>query len=650
MDNREILTRFKNGTLDRQRAVALLTGTPSPAPAEPRPAPAPGPAADGLVSAAPATGSPTAVGEPATAEPAKAETPVAAVPVPPGPAQPPVSVRVPARRTDTDGAIAVIGIGGRYPQAADLETFWRNQLDGRDTAAAAPDGRESGPAGDRGHFLAGIDEFDPAFFELTDEEAALIDPQERLFLHTAWQTLETAGCTGARLDALLSANGRPRSLGVYAAVGSHDYLLLAAGQWTPGRALPADGHGGLPGRLSALLDLSGPSQCVDAGEASFLVALHQALNALRVGECAAALVGAAELRLHPSRQWAGAGEGVGAVLLKPLAAAQKDGDTVHAVIRSTAVAHAGRSAGGVSDDHEAAGGPPPAEGGTLHENGRTVRAGVGDAGAATGVAALTRAVLQLRSGTLTGTGGKNGAGSWERPRRADGVELPRRASIVVRGTQGTEARAVAEEYLPGPGPLPDRDRADGAEEADGEPQLVLLSAPTPEHLVATARRLADWLTERGRPAHPLPGLAALARELRFGRAALGCRLAVTARDTARLATALDDFVQQPRAAADRARQRGSAAELVRTADTRQQTGGPPLLDDLPETRDYLTALWHGHRFEQLTRLWLTGVDVTRVAIPAGPVVPLPTSAVRPRPLWLGRDRAVVSDTAPERTR
>ncbi|MHA5051057.1 hypothetical protein [Streptomyces sp. SD15] len=83
---------------------------------------------------------------------------------------------------------------------------------------------------------------------------------------------------------------------------------------------------------------------------------------------------------------------------------------------------------------------------------------------------------------------------------------------------------------------------------------------------------------------------------------------------------------------------------------RQRLGSPPLLDDLPRTRDHLTALWHGHRFEQLTRLWPAGVDVTRVAIPAGPVVPLPTSARQPRSLWLGRDGAARTGTASEWTR
>jgi hypothetical protein len=651
MDNREILTRFKNGSLDRQSAVALLTGAPL-APAEPRTAPEPGPA-DDVESGAPAvTGLPeitdlsTFTGLPGAVDvPSEAEAPSTPVPV-----DAPVDGPARAGRADADDAIAVIGIAGRYPQAPDLETFWQNLLDGRNTAAPAPAGRASGNAEDRGHFLEHVDEFDTALFGLTDEEAALTDPQERLFLHIAWETLEAAGCTGARLDELTSATGRPRSLGVYAAAASHDYLLLAAGQWSPGRALPADGHGSLPGRLSALLDLSGPSQCVDTGESSFLVALHQALGALRAGECAAALVGAVELRLHPSRQTPGAGEGVGAVLLKPLAAAQEDGDTVHAVLRSTAVTHLGRRTGHDHDDHDRPAGPPPAEGGTLHESARTVRESVGDAGAATGVAALTRAVLQARGGTLAGTGGETTTVPWDRPRRADGVELPRRASVVVRGTEGTEARAVVEEYLPDPGTVAEPDGAFVPDEDDGRPRLVLLSAPTPEHLVATARRLADWLTARDRPAAILPSLGALARELRSGRAALDCRLAVTAQDTAQLATALDDFAHEPKAAADRARRPGPLPGLVRATDTRQRPGGPPLLDDLPETRDYLTALWHGDRFEQLTRLWLAGVDVTRVAIPAGPVVPLPTSALRPRSLWLGRDSAVGAGTATERTR
>jgi polyketide synthase PksN len=628
MDNREILTRFKNGDLDRQSAMALLTGPSVPSPV---------PAAVPQAPAAPRAEQPRGLSrtEPV---PRRGTTPKRAAAV----------LGHDAEGPGNDDRYAVIALAGRFPKAPDLETFWRNTLDGSDTATPPPRGRHSGPVEEHGHFLDAVDEFDAAFFGLTDQQALLMDPQERLLLETMWETLEAAGCTGARLDSLTSADGRPRSLGVYAAAASRDYALLAAGLWAEGHhdLLPAAGHWSLPGRLSALLDLTGPSQCVDTAESSFLVALHQAVGALRAGECAAALVGAVELCLHPARLLPGSGEGVCAVLLKPLAAAERDGDTVHAVVRSTAVRHLG--------SNPAAGSAPRVEGarrgGTgehreeVVESERTVRASVGTAGAATGAAALVRAVLQLRTGTLAAAPDGPGPGPWQRPRDAHGAEHSRRASVVVCGSAGTEARAVVEEHRP----------AVPREEPPWEPEggrsaLVLLSAPTPAHLVATARRLADDLTgrtsEHGAPPEP----ADVAGELRSGRAAMGCRLAVTVQDIAQLATALDDFVQDPAAAALRGRDARPAPGLVCGTDPKGPSGPPPL-DDLPETRAYLEALWRGERFEQLTRLWLAGIDVTRAAVPHGRVVALPTSALRRRPLWIGRTTPAERDARVERGR
>ncbi|MFI8952079.1 polyketide synthase [Streptomyces sp. NPDC053750] len=611
MDNREILTRFKNGDLDRQSAMALLTGPALPPP------------------------------------------PPVAPPPPPPPPQP-SETSVPDRVVGDSGRYAgtvedgeryaVVALAGRFPQAPDLDAFWRNALDGTDTAAPPPRDRDTGPAEGNGHYLDAVDEFDAAFFGLTDGEAVLMDPQERLLLETLWETLEAAGLTGARLDALTSADGSPRSLGVYAAAASRDYALLAAGLWAGGHhdLLPGGGHWSLPGRLSTLLDLTGPSQCVDTAESSFLVALHQAVGALRAGECAAALVGAVELRLHPSRLAPGGGEGVCAVLLKPLAAAERDGDTVHAVVRSTAVRHVGPG-GGEAGGSGGFGGAGDS-GGAVVESERTVRAAVGSAGAATGAAALVRAVLQLRAGTLAATPGGAGPDAWQRPRDGDGTERARRVSVVVRGSGGTEARAAVEEYRPVV-----RRQARPPEPEGGQPALVLLSAPTPAHLVATARRLADGLTGRtpedGVPLRP----ADVAAELRSGRAAREYRLAVTAQDTVRLATALDDFVQDPGAAALRGRDARPVPGLVSTDDPERRPG-PPLLDDLPETRAYLAALWQGECFEQLTRLWLAGVDVTRAAVPHGRVVALPTSALRRRRLWIGRVTPAEGDAGTERGR
>ncbi|KPI18727.1 hypothetical protein OK006_10243, partial [Actinobacteria bacterium OK006] len=167
----------------------------------------------------------------------------------------------------------------------------------------------------------------------------------------------------------------------------------------------------------------------------------------------------------------------------------------------------------------------------------------------------------------------------------------------------------------------------------GPAELVLLSAATPAHLAATAGRLAARLSDDdgggGRDGGPAgPDLAAVAHELRLGRAVLRCRLAVTVRTVAELADALAGFAAHPGP--------GTGPAGVRSADLRT-AAGPPLIEGLEETRAYVAALWQGGRLEQLTRLWLAGVDVCAV-LPAHPgpaAVELPATVLRPRPLELG---------------
>ncbi|MEU9291532.1 beta-ketoacyl synthase N-terminal-like domain-containing protein [Streptomyces sp. NPDC048275] len=587
MDHREILTRYKAGTLDRRHAITLLRG-----------------------------GSPAGPGRP---------------PVPHPTAPPAAGGHLPA----VAEGCAVIGIAGRYPHAPDLGAFWLEVLKARETVSAPPARRAGAGGGARGRFIERADEFDPEFFGLPGTEAALMDPQERLFLEVAWETLESAGYTGVRLDALAAADGERRSVGVYAAICSADYALLAA-QAQAQAQVQADGcpaplvdggHWRVPNRLSVLLDLRGPSHSVDTAQSSFLTAVHQALGALRTGECAAALVGAVDLRLHPSRHTPGGGEAVGAILLKPLARARADGDTVHAVIRSSAVVHQGSNDPQATEERLARAARTTAGIGaadiTLRESAHSVSRGVGDAGAATAVAALTRTVLQLRHATLAPDGPGARARPWT-PRTADGTPLRRTASVTVRGAGGVCAQLVVEEY-----PHPHRPATAAPARPSppgGQEELVLLSAPTRQHLVATARRFAVWAAALHDADGAIPAPADLARELRTGRAAMDCRLAVTVRDTAQLAAALRAFGRDPEA-------RHTA---VSSADLRARTAVPPLDAELPETRDYLTALWRARRHEQLTRLWLSGVDVNAVARPRTPVVPLPTTALIRRPLWFDR--------------
>ncbi|WP_256105401.1 polyketide synthase [Streptomyces sp. ODS05-4] len=632
MDEREILTRFKAGTLDRDSAARLLSARLIPRPAPPAPAtpavPAPDDVRPGAGSAPPdeqaqqrqgdrhgvrRDGPPDGSAD-GSADGGHSPAPAAAAPPTAHPTSRPGPPPYPPRPHAPDDRIAVVGIAGRYPDAPGVTAFWRNLRDGRDTSCAAPPGPRPGafplPAGGRGHFLAGTADFDPEFFGLTDDEGRLLDPQARLLLETAWAALEDAACTGVRLDALTGPDRRPRAVGLYLGVSTADYALLTAEHRARGgRQTPAGGgHGGLAARIAAALGLHGPGRAVDAADASALAAVQLAAEALLRGECAAAVAGGVELLLHPARAREAAGEGVGAVVLKPLHRALADADRVYAVLRTAPAPTA----------------PPGAE--VLRETRPTARRRIGDAGAATGIAAFTAAVLQLAHATLAPAADGEQARPWPAPSGPQGAPLPRRAEVSVPDACGHDTRLVLEEFTPPPAP-------GGARPAGGEP--VLLSAPTPEHLTATAARLADWLRDQP-DAEAAPEPAAIARVLRSGRAGHPCRLALHATDTARLSDALADF-----ATADTLPDvPGPVPGIpgVRYADLRAQPSDPLRLGGLPETQRFAAALWQAGRTEQLTLLWLSGVDFDWAALDPAPAaratLPLPPTAQLRRTLWL----------------
>lgn len=291
--------------------------------------------------------------------------------------------RVPA--VPHDEPIAIIGLSGAYPDAPDLDAFWQNLLAGHDTVREIPENRwplegffepdpdEAAATGKSyskwGAFLDGFADFDPLFFKLSPREAAAIDPQERLFLTTAWQVLEDAGYTRERLKKVAGHDHGGARVGVFAGVTKTGYALHGPFR-TEGGALvrPSTSFAGMANRVSHVLDLSGPSLPIDTMCSSSLTAIHEACEHLRTGSCAMAIAGGVNLYLHPStyedlsaahmlspsgrcRSFGdGAdgfvpGEGVGCVLLKPLSRAQADGDHIHALIRGSAVNHGGRTNG-----------------------------------------------------------------------------------------------------------------------------------------------------------------------------------------------------------------------------------------------------------------------------------------------------------------
>lgn len=278
-------------------------------------------------------------------------------------------------RPADDDDIAVIGLAGRFPGARDISEFWRN-LRGGVEGITFLDIDELRAAGvdphtlDRPEYvraasvLPDIDLFDGRFFGYNARDAALVDPQQRLFLECAWHALEDAGHAPGRL---------PGSVGVYGAANLSSYLLAnllagRAGFATAGEALEllvANDKDYLTNRVGYHLGLDGPTIAVQTACSSSLVAVHMATQALLNGECDMALAGGVAVRVphrtgylyeeglifspdghcRPFDARAGgtvAGNGLGIVVLRRLADALADGDRIDAVVKGSAVNNDGR--------------------------------------------------------------------------------------------------------------------------------------------------------------------------------------------------------------------------------------------------------------------------------------------------------------------
>ncbi|MGZ5049882.1 MAG: thioester reductase domain-containing protein [Methylobacter sp.] len=263
-----------------------------------------------------------------------------------------------------DDAIAIVGIGCRFPGADGPDAFWKLLSEGLSAIREVPEGRWPvfGSRERWGGFLDTIDRFDAAFFGISPKEAVRMDPQQRLLLEVAWATLEHAGIAADDL--------RGSNTGVFVGISSTDYSLAQLQAYDDLNAYSATGNALCiaANRLSYQFDWRGPSCAIDSACSSSLVALHQACRSLRSGDCDLALTGGVNLLLIPhwSKVFAEAnmlaedgrcktfdaaadgyvrGEGCGLVLLKRLTDARRDGDNVLAVVHGSAVNQDGRSNG-----------------------------------------------------------------------------------------------------------------------------------------------------------------------------------------------------------------------------------------------------------------------------------------------------------------
>ena len=275
------------------------------------------------------------------------------------------------------GAVAVVGMAGRFPGAADVEELWHNLRQGVESirtfsaeeaaAAGVPEERLDDPRWVRaGGVLEEPGRFDAALFGISPREAEMTDPQHRLLLETAWAALEDAG-HGAGATAPSGAPADVGRVGVYAGAGGPAYLLDhvhprlgTSDDFATAYAVSlGNDKDFLATRLSYRLDLTGPSLAVGTACSTSLVAVCLAASALATGDCDLALAGGVTLRLPQERGYpyqedgilspdghcrpfdeaargTVPGSGVAMVVLKRLEDALADGDTVRAVIRGWA--------------------------------------------------------------------------------------------------------------------------------------------------------------------------------------------------------------------------------------------------------------------------------------------------------------------------
>ncbi|HDR8161562.1 TPA: SDR family NAD(P)-dependent oxidoreductase [Bacillus cereus] len=572
--------------------------------------------------------------------------------------------------------IAIIGVSGRYPLAENLEEFWDNFKQGRDCISEIPverwdlkkeydpDGNKKGMSDSKwGGFLNDVDKFDPLFFSISPKEAKMIDPQERLFLQTVWHTMEDGGYTRERL-----ASNR---VGVFVGVMYGDYQLYGAEETLRGnRTSLNSSYSSIANRVSYFFNLNGPSVALDTMCSSSLTAVHLACQSLNSGESEVAFAGGVNLSLHPNKYMLLSrsnflssdgrcrsfgeggdgyvpGEGVGAVLLKPLKQAKADGDQIYGVIKATSINHGGKTNGYSV--------PNPIQQGNLisetlkkakihprtisyieaHGTGTSLgdpieitglvrafgeetkdvqfcsigsaKSNIGHLESAAGIAGLTKILLQFKhkklvpsihSKTLnphisfeeTPFYVQSEYTDWKRLEIVeDGVvkEVPRRAGISAFGAGGSNAHIILEEYEE---TIQDMEQEQGA-------CLVPLSAKSEHKLMEQVKHLANYL-EQGGKSRATSRLMDVAYTLQTGREAMEFRVVILAQSKEELGIKLNSLMEGEKDLSG-----------VWRGDLEQEADQSFVLKRDSEDLEYIRSVVEKGNLEKIAKLWSTGVEI-----------------------------------------
>ncbi|MFG2049509.1 type I polyketide synthase [Micromonospora sp. NPDC048935] len=501
-------------------------------------------------------------------------------------------------------AIAIVGMAGRFPGASSVAQLWRNLCDGVESvtfftpeqlaAAAVPEQEYTDPAYVPARAIVeGVELFDAEFFGYSVRDAEILDPQQRLFLECAWHALEDAGYDPERYDGQIGVFGGSAISMYLLGLLAHPELVRTVGGY---RLLLANDKDHLTTRVAHKLNLRGPAVTVQTACSTSLVAVHLAVDSLLSRQCDLALAGGVALSLPQLAGYrfeeqgimspdghcrpldaaaAGTvpGNGAGIVVLKRLADALADGDTVHALLLGSAVNNDGSRKAGytapsaqgqaevVAEAVDAAGVSPhsigyveahgtgtalgdPIEVAALAEAlGRdgtsascmigSVKSNIGHLDVAAGVVGVIKTALALRHGVLPPTLHFRAPNPRSRLSEAGFVvnaavrdwpagDGPRRAGVSSFGMGGTNAHVILQEPPAPPPPAPGRTR-----------HVLTLSATTPAALTELGAALARHLSEE-----PEAPLADVAYTTQVGRRVHRYRRAVSGADATELCAAL----------------------------------------------------------------------------------------------------------------
>lgn len=571
----------------------------------------------------------------------------------------PASVVVASQIQPTD--IAIIGMSCRYAGAENTNEFWKNLSEGIDSIIEVETERWDGyewynpdPLHEQtayckwGGFVKDADKFDPLFFGISPREAEMMDPQQRLFLEESWKAMEDAGYSAKALNR--------KKVGVFVGAGAGDYLQLLQQHNgdKAGSVFTGNSQAILAARVSYFMNLTGPAMPIDTACSSSLVAINRACESILNGESEMALAGGIALLTTPMYHiWTSQvgmpskdgkcktfdndadgivpGEGVGLIVLKKLADAEKDSDRIYAVIKGSGVNQDGKTNGITAPSARSQtelessiykkygidpstisfveahgtgtklGDPIEIDALTDSFNKYTdkkqfcaigsVKTNIGHTGFASGVAGVIKTILMMRNKqyvpslhyneTNTGIDLQHSPfyvntqlKEWKTE-----TDIPRRAAVSSFGFSGTNAHLVMEEYQP----------KAAASFTSMSPAIIVLSAKNEDRLKALVLNLKNHVE-----LNQNINLYDIAYTLQIGREVMEERLAFVANNKTELLNNLSDYLKN------------NSANLLK-GNINQENSGFALEGGAGQA--YTQYVIDNKESKPIAQLWVKGVDI-----------------------------------------